>query len=125
MTGGDRNGVQPLQSNRDDPAWRAAARCLLAGAPLIGFPPATWAVFAALAAGPHLAGHGLLNLAVRYLPAPVVNISLAGEPILSTSYAAALFDEWPGLWFYGGAALILGGLLVQFAGRRSREREPS
>ena len=80
------------------------------------------AVFAALAAGPHLAGHGLLNLAVRYLPAPVVNLSLAGEPILSTSYAAALFDEWPGRWFYGGAALILGGLLVQFAGRRSRKR---
>lgn len=99
------------------------AGCLLAGAPLAGYPPATWAVFGALAAGPHLAGHGLLNLAVRSLPAPVVNLSLAGEPILSTAYAATLFDEWPGRWFYAGAALILGGLLVQFAQRRSRERE--
>jgi drug/metabolite transporter (DMT)-like permease len=94
--------------------------CLLAGAPLAGYPPATWAVFAGLAAGPHLAGHGLLNLAVRYLPAPVVNLSLAGEPILSASYAAALFDERPGGWFYGGAVLILVGLLVQFARRRSQ-----
>jgi drug/metabolite transporter (DMT)-like permease len=99
------------------------AACLLAGEPLYGYPPATWAVFVALATGPHLAGHGLLNFAVRYLPAPVVNLSLTGEPILSTSYAMVLFDEWPGRWFYGGAVLILGGLTVQFARRGARQEE--
>lgn len=89
---------------------------LLGGIRLLGFTRTTWAIFAALAAGPHLAGHGLLNFAVRYFPAPTVNLALAGEPLLSTSYAAILLGEIPGVFFYAGAALILIGLLVEFSG---------
>ncbi len=91
------------------------AVCVVGGIPLWGYPGATWAALAGLAAGPHLAGHGLLNLAVRHLPAPAVNLSLAGEPILSTSYAAWLFAEAPRGTFYLGAGLVLAGLVVEFA----------
>jgi drug/metabolite transporter (DMT)-like permease len=98
------------------------AGCLIGSAPLGGYPASSWAVFLGLAAGPHLAGHGLLNLAVRHLPAPAVNLSLTGEPILSSLYAVWLFEEWPPIWFYGGAAFILSGLVLEFAVPVSRRR---
>ena len=88
--------------------------CWSGGWPLLAYSLRTWAAFVALAAGPHLAGHGLLNLAVRELPAPTVNLALLGEPILSSAYAAWLFREFPGGWFYAGAALVLSGLLLEF-----------
>ncbi|MFQ5767022.1 MAG: DMT family transporter [Acidobacteriota bacterium] len=88
--------------------------CLAAGIPLSGFPSGTWLVFLALALGPHLAGHGLLNLAVRQVPATSVQLALMGEPVLATIYAAFLLGERPGGWFYAGAALVLGGILMEF-----------
>lgn len=99
--------------------------CLVSRTALMGFSATTWAVFAALAVGPHLAGHGLLNFAVRFFPAPTVNLALAGEPLLSTSYAAALLGEIPGGPFYAGAALILAGLVVEFSGSDRRPSENS
>ena len=101
------------------------AACFLSGTPLAGFPGTTWAIFAALAAGPHLAGHGLLNFAVRFFPAPTVNLALAGEPLLSTSYAAVLLGEVPGGPFYAGAALILMGLVVEFSAGAGRPWQAS
>ncbi|MFQ5670196.1 MAG: DMT family transporter [Acidobacteriota bacterium] len=101
------------------------AGCLLKRAPLLGHSRSTWEIFLALAVGPHLAGHGLLNLAVRWLPAPMVNLSLAGEPVLSTLYAAVLFQEWPGSWFYAGAGLVLAGLALEFLGPRVADRPAS
>jgi drug/metabolite transporter (DMT)-like permease len=94
--------------------------CLAARTPLLGFSARTWATFVALAAGPHLAGHGLLNYAVRILPATTVNLALAGEPLLSTIYAMLLLAEWPLLAFYAGATLIMVGLVIEFQGGRRR-----
>jgi drug/metabolite transporter (DMT)-like permease len=95
--------------------------CLAARTPLLGFTARTWAVLVGMAAGPHLAGHGLLNYAVRILPATTVNLALAGEPLLSTVYAMVLLDEWPLLAFYAGAILILVGLVIEFqSGLRRR-----
>ena len=71
--------------------------CLAARTPLLGFSARTWAILAAMAAGPHLAGHGLLNYAVRILPATTVNLALAGEPLLSTVYAMVLLDDYADL----------------------------
>jgi drug/metabolite transporter (DMT)-like permease len=88
--------------------------CLVARVPLVGFTSGTWLTLGAMAAGPHLAGHGLLNLAVRTLPATTVNLALAGEPLLSTMYAMVLLAEWPLPAFYAGATLILIGLGVEF-----------
>ena len=98
--------------------------CLVARVPLVGFTSGTWLTFGAMAAGPHLAGHGLLNLAVRTLPATTVNLALAGEPLLSTMYAMVLLAEWPLPAFYAGATLILIGLGVEFqSGLRRKGRK--
>ncbi|GAB4222551.1 MAG: DMT family transporter [Acidobacteriota bacterium] len=70
----------------------------------------------ALALGPHLTGHGLLNVAVRHRPAQEVQLALLGEPVLSSILAALLFAEWPHASFYPGGALVLGGLAIGLSG---------
>jgi len=82
------------------------------GTRLSGFPELTWVWFLLLAAGPNLAGHGLLNWSVRRLRALVVNLAILGEPILATIYAAILFNEIPGPAFYAGGATILLGIIL-------------
>ena len=63
---------------------------------------------------PGIAGHGLLNLSVRYLKTYVVNTALLGEPVLATIFAFLFFHEIPQPHFYAGAALIFVGLIVIF-----------
>ena len=89
--------------------------CWAGGTPLTGFSWTTWGVLLALAVGPHLAGHGLLNLAIRSLRAAAVNLALLGEPLLASLYAAILFREFPGRWFYAGAVFVVVGVAVEFA----------
>jgi drug/metabolite transporter (DMT)-like permease len=91
----------------------------LAGVPLAGYPPADWAVFAGLAAGPMLVGHTGQNWALRYLPAYVVNLSLLGEPVGATLIAWLLpgIAEAPPPAALAGGGLILCGILLG-VGRR-------
>src|SRR2546428_2365464 len=87
---------------------------LISGQRLHGYPAATWARLLALAVGPNLIGHGLLNAAVRRLPAYVVNMAVLGEPLLASLYAALLFGERPGLHLFAGGTLVLAGVLPRF-----------
>jgi drug/metabolite transporter (DMT)-like permease len=91
--------------------WGSAALVLGAlalafGTPFVGHPPRAWACFLALALVPTLAGHGLVNRALRALPAPTVGLFLLGEPLGATLLALGVFGEVP------TAATLLGGLLV-------------
>ena len=95
---------------------------LISGQRLHGYPGATWARLLALAAGPNLIGHGLLNAAVRRLPAYVVNMAVLGEPLLASLYAALLFGERPGLHLFAGGALVLAGICLGFDPGRSSPR---
>jgi len=63
-----------------------------------------------MAAGPGVAGHGLLNWSVRRVRAYVVNAALLGEPVLATLYAWGIFGEAPGPHLLAGGALVVGGL---------------
>jgi len=96
---------------------------VLTGARLGGYPAATWLALVLLAAGPHLIGHGLLNWSVRRLRSFAVTLAVLGEPVLSTVYAALIFGELPGGWFYPGAALIAIGVLLGL-GEEARRVEP-
>lgn len=87
---------------------------IVAGQPLAGYPAATWAALAAMAAGPHIVGHGLLNAAVRRLPAWLVNMAVLGESMLASVYAAVLFGERPPATLWAGGCLVLGGIAAAF-----------
>ena len=57
-------------------------------------------------------GHSLLNWAARRLEAYKVNMTNLGEPVVASALAVLFFAEFPGVWFYPGAALILAGIAI-------------
>jgi drug/metabolite transporter (DMT)-like permease len=85
---------------------------LAPGAALTGHGTQDWLVFAALAAGPMMLGHTLVNYALRYLRAYVANLALLGEPVGATIIAWLLpaIAEVPGPQTLIGGLLILGGI---------------
>jgi drug/metabolite transporter (DMT)-like permease len=79
---------------------------------LVGFPGRTLAAFLALAVVPTLAGHGLVNRALRALPAPTVSLFLLGEPVGATLLALAIFGEMPTAWTLAGGGVVLAALAL-------------
>jgi len=105
------------------PVYGVAAIVLLAWATGLqqafhAYPARDWIVFAALAAGPMLVGHGGLNYALRYLPAYTVNVAALGEPVGATLIAWLLpaVAEPPALGAVLGGVLALGGITLALVG---------
>ncbi|MFB6107064.1 MAG: DMT family transporter [Halobacteriaceae archaeon] len=98
------------------------ATALARGDPLWGYPAREWVLFFAMAVGPGLAGHTLVNWALKYVESAVVAVALVGEPVGATILAAALFGEIPGPTTLAGGAVVLVGIVLT-ARSRSGERE--
>jgi drug/metabolite transporter (DMT)-like permease len=88
--------------------------------PLLPQPSRTWWTIAAMALGPMLLGHTLLNYALRYLPAHVVNLTSIGEPVGATLLAWWWLSELPSRATLIGGLVAVAGLVV--AGRASVPR---
>jgi drug/metabolite transporter (DMT)-like permease len=82
------------------------------GASLSGYARREWVLFAAMALGPGVVGHTVINWALRYVRSTVVSVSLLGEPVASTVLALALLDEVPGVVTVLGAAVVLCGIAI-------------
>lgn len=95
---------------------------LVTGAPLAGFGPSNWALFVALAVIPTIFGHTVFNWVLRYLPAPVVSLSILGEPVGATLLAWLLFGQAPGLATLAGGTLTLGGIFLYLWQQVRQER---
>ncbi|HLO02765.1 MAG TPA: DMT family transporter [Symbiobacteriaceae bacterium] len=101
---------------------------LAAGAPLAGFAPVNWALFLGLAVIPTIFGHTVFNWVLHYLPAPVVSLSILGEPVGATLMAWILFTQVPSPATLAGGALTLGGIFLYLwhqvrQGRQVKESE--
>ncbi len=99
------------------PVYATAAVVLLAsslalGAPLVGYPLGEYLIFLALAVVPMIFGHTVYNWALRYVSAPIVSISLLGEPVGASILAYLLLGESPGGWVVAGGVVTLLGILV-------------
>ncbi len=82
-----------------------------------------WGVLFLLAAGPTLAGFGLYNVSLGYLPAGVANLIVSLEPVFTAAIASAFLGERLSRLQIVGGLVILGGvalLRVHEAGRESR-----
>lgn len=71
-----------------------------------------WGLLVLLAAGPTLAGFGLYNLSLCYLPAGVVNLIVTLEPVFTTAAAAAVLGERLTLVQIAGGVLIVGSVML-------------
>ncbi|MGI6452257.1 MAG: DMT family transporter [Syntrophomonadaceae bacterium] len=94
---------------------------LLAAAAIMGFPfggygNKEWLLFFLLALGPGIAGHGVLNWALKYVKAPIVAVSVLGESVGASILAYIFFKEILLSYQLIGAGMILLGIYICMAG---------
>jgi len=90
-----------------------------AGHPLTGYPREEWVLFAAMALGPGLFGHTVLNWALAHVESSVVSVSLLGEPVVSTLLAVVVLTEIPTVATVLGGAVVLAGIYLTVSDRRT------
>lgn len=87
------------------------------GLPLTGYSSREWVLFAALAVGPGLFGHTVINWALERVESTVVSVSLLGEPVGATVLALFLLTEVPGVTTVAGGIVVLAGIYVTSSAR--------
>lgn len=82
---------------------------VVSGTRLAPLPLREYALFLAIAVVPMIFGHTVYNWALRYVEAPVVSISLLGEPVGATILAYIVLHEVPtALTLIGGIVTLIG-----------------
>jgi drug/metabolite transporter (DMT)-like permease len=99
------------------PVYSAAAvtlvlMSLVTGTSLGGFSGRTYGLFFLIALIPMIFGHTLYNWALRYLSAPVVSVSLLGEPVGASILAYLLLGETPSSFTVVGGVVTLAGIFL-------------
>ncbi|SDF57611.1 Threonine/homoserine efflux transporter RhtA [Limimonas halophila] len=97
---------------------------LAQGHALGGYPTADWVIFLAMAVGPTLLGHSILNWSVKWVGASVIAVAILFEPVGASALAYAVLGEVPVATQYaGGAVILLGiGIFMHFRVGRGRTR---
>lgn len=85
---------------------------LLLNTPLTGYPLEEYLLFSAIAIIPMIFGHTVYNWALKYVSAPVVSISLLGEPVGASILAFLILKEAPSFWTLIGGLLTLIGIFI-------------
>lgn len=88
--------------------------------PVFSYSRQTYFYLVALGLVPQLLGHSLLNLALKYISATYVSLTLLGEPIGTVILALIFLKESPRLLEGLGAVLILIGIVVASLWREKR-----
>ncbi len=105
------------------PVYTAAAAALVlmslaTDTSLTGYPTETLGMFFLIALVPMIFGHTLYNWALRYVSAPVVSVSLLGEPVGASILAYLLLGETPNSFtVFGGVVTLAGILLSAYRGK--------
>jgi drug/metabolite transporter (DMT)-like permease len=82
---------------------------LITGTNLAPYPPREYILFLAIAVVPMIFGHTVYNWTLKYVSAPVVSISLLGEPVGATILALLFLNEAPSaLTLIGGVTTLAG-----------------
>ncbi len=89
----------------------------------IGYPPREWLLFFAMAVGPGVLGHTVINWALKYLESVVVSVAWLGEPVGSTLLALVLLSEIPDTVTVAGGLIVLTGIYVTTV-RRGQPSRP-
>jgi len=82
------------------------------GASLGPYPPREWVLFLAMAVGPGIFGHTVVNWALAHVESSVVSVTLVGEPVGSTLLALLLLGEVPPAMTAVGGVVVLVGIVL-------------
>jgi drug/metabolite transporter (DMT)-like permease len=107
--------------------YGGAAAALFVGVAAFGVPALprnaiSWLPLLAMAAGPTLTGHTLLNWSLAHLEAYRVNLAVLFEPVLATFWAWLVLGEAPPFHVIPGAVLVLAALALEFGPERAATR---
>lgn len=86
------------------------------------YPPREWLLFLAMAVGPGIFGHTVINWALEHVESSVVSVTLLGEPVGSTLLAVVLLSEIPGAWTIAGGIIVLLGIYLTTRSRAAPAR---
>lgn len=78
----------------------------------LGWDPLAWGIMFLLAVGPTLAGFGVFNVSLGYLPSSVVNLLMCTEPVFVVIFAYVFLKEQLTLVEILGSALIISGVII-------------
>ncbi len=99
------------------PVYATSAGVLVLGSmasmtPLSPYPPREYLLFLTIAIVPMIFGHTVYNWALRWVSAPIVSISLLGEPVGATFLAYLFLGESPTPLTLLGGAITLTGIFM-------------
>lgn len=84
-----------------------------------------WVIIILLAAGPTLAGFGLYNVSLSYLPSSVANLIVTLEPLFTAATAYILFGErLAPVQLFGGAMILSGVIFLRLFGSKEEAETP-
>jgi len=83
---------------------------VVTGSPMGPYPNSEYVLFLAIALVPMIFGHTVYNWTLKYISAPVVSISLLGEPVGATILAALFLGENPSTYTLIGGIITLAGI---------------
>jgi len=86
----------------------------IAGLPLWPYPTSDFVLFFALALVPGIAGHTVLNWALKFVKAPIVAVSVLGESVMASILALIFFHEALRAYQLIGGFLILAGIYTAY-----------
>ncbi|WP_255170039.1 DMT family transporter [Natrononativus amylolyticus] len=84
------------------------------------YPPREWLLFLAMAVGPGVLGHTIVNWVLKYLESVVVSVAWLGEPVGATILALVLLAEVPDAITVIGGLVVLAGIYVTTVERERR-----
>jgi drug/metabolite transporter (DMT)-like permease len=98
-----------------------ALSALILDVPLTGYNARTIIMFGIIALVPMIFGHTVYNWALRWVSAPLVSISLLGEPVGASILAVIVLSEKPlALTIIGGAITLIGILICIYSSGKNK-----
>jgi len=99
----------------------ALAVCLIAGAPLAGYPGPAWLAIVGITVGPQLLGHSLFSFALRRIAATTIAVVILLEVPGAALIGWAWLGQVPRPTAWPGLCLVMAGVaVVVLVGRRTR-----
>ncbi|WP_238717383.1 DMT family transporter [Natronorubrum halophilum] len=105
----------------------ALTLCVLVGVQdhdYVAYPAREWLLFFAMAVGPGVFGHTVVNWVLKHLESVVVSVAWLGEPVGATILALVLLAEVPDAVTVVGGLVVLAGIYVTTI-ERERRRKPA